>query len=288
MSVFGVSVIIPVYNRYESLKRALDSVLKQRAAVNEIIVVNDGSDGDIAAVCREAGEKIQCIDMEENRGVSAARNRGIEQASHDWIALLDSDDEWLPEKMEDQWRYLEKHPELTILQSEEIWIRHGRRVNPMKKHRKYGGDIFYASLPLCIVSPSAVLFKKDVFQQIGGFDESLAVCEDYDLWLRWSLRHPFGLLESFGIRKFGGHEDQLSRSTANMDRYRIQSLNKLLGDPLLNAEKRSAVLEEMRRKLKIYLGGMRKRGHGDAAVEALQQRYFPEDLSPGDSGPELR
>jgi len=279
MNKLPVTAVIPVYNRRATLMRAIESVLSQTLPVSEIIVVNDGSQEALAEFCREADPGIICIEMPENRGVSAARNLGISRASQDWIALLDSDDEWLPEKMERQWAYLSEHPDLTILQSEEIWIRHGKRVNPMKKHRKFGGDIFEQSLPLCIVSPSAVMFRKKVFSALGAFDETLPVCEDYDLWLRWSLHYPFGLLQEYGIRKYGGHEDQLSRSTANMDIYRIRSLNKLLADPQLSKERRNAVLTEMEKKLSIYLGGLGKRGKRDRSMEELQRTLFPQKIA---------
>ncbi len=262
-----ISVIIPVFNRQETLDRALKSIFSQGVPVSEIVVVDDGSTDGTAAVYEKYKDRIVVERFSENCGVSAARNAGIRRATHEWICLLDSDDEWLPDKIRNQLEYIERHPDCTIFQSEEIWIRNGVRVNPMKKHRKYGGDIFLQSLPLCIVSPSAVMFRKSVFLELGEFDTAFPVCEDYDLWLRWSLRYPVGLDERPGIIKYGGHEDQLSRRYHSMDRYRILSLNKCLASPYLDSQREGAVRNELNKKLKIYLGGLQKRGRHDNPIE---------------------
>ena len=265
-----VTLIIPVYNRPLELSRALRSVFAQTHLPNEIIIVDDASTDSTPEVLAHYEDQIRIIRLPDNRGVSAARNIGINAAKSEWIALLDSDDEWLPDKLEKQLKYLKLHPELSILQSEEIWIRNGKRVNAMKKHQKYAGDIFKESLPLCIVSPSAVLFKRSLFLELGAFDENLAVCEDYDLWLRWSLKHRFGLLKEAGIIKYGGHEDQLSRKYWGMDRFRLRSLHKLLSNSDLDMLKRKDVLEEMNAKLNIYLLGLKKREKRDQEFEEMK------------------
>lgn len=254
-----ISVVIPVYNREILVKRAIDSVLNQTRRPDEIIVVNDGSTDRTAHVLKGYGSKIRVI-HEENKGVSAARNQGIAEADGYWIALLDSDDEWLPDKLSIQEAWFKNNPQYRICQTEEIWIRNGKRVNPMNKHKKYHGDIFMPSLRLCLVSPSAVMFEKSLFTESGGFDESLPVCEDYDLWLRISLNHPVGLIPVPGIMKYGGHEDQLSRSTWGMDRYRVMSLEKLLKQyPGMPALRKEQILKELLYKLHILYQGSLKR-----------------------------
>ena len=272
----SVTLVIPVFNRADLLKRALKSVFLQTVPVDEIIIVDDASTDKVSDIIKEDQNKIKFIQFTENRGVSAARNAGIKAAKSEWIALLDSDDEWLPQKMESQWEYVKSHPNINILQSDEIWIRNGKRVNAMKKHQKLAGDIFHESLSLCLVSPSAVLFKKDFFIELGLFDESLPVCEDYDLWLRWSLHHPFGLIDSPGIKKYGGHEDQLSRKYWGMDRFRLKSMDKLLLNPALTDKKRAAVLNEMNKKLDVYLNGLKKREKKDEEFEAMKERIKEE------------
>ncbi len=267
-----VSVIIPVYNRPEMVRRAIDSVLNQTNPPLEIIVVDDGSTDSTPDVLRGYGSKIKVL-RRQHQGVSAARNHGIRLAQGTWIALLDSDDEWLPQKLAMAEEYHRDHPEFLIFQSQEIWIRHGKRVNPKKKHRKYAGWIFKQSLPLCIVSPSAVIFHRSVIEKVGFFDEAFPVCEDYDLWLRVSRRFAVGLDERPGIVKYGGHEDQLSRRYWGMDYYRVLAIERHLQDPALPEELKEAALKEILFKLEVLRSGYRKRGKINKEIEAKFKRY---------------
>lgn len=268
-----ISVIIPVYNRKILVSRAIDSVLKQTRTADEIIVVDDGSTDGTGETLKHYGDRIRIL-HEQNKGVSAARNRGIEASNGDWIALLDSDDEWLPEKLLIQETWIKNNPEYRICQTEEIWIRNGKRVNPMNKHQKMHGDIFIPSLRMCLVSPSAVMFEKSLFVETGGFDESLPVCEDYDLWLRISLNHPVGLISIPGIKKYGGHSDQLSRSVWGMDRYRVAALENLLNRyPDMPDAKRESVLKELVYKLEILHKGSLKRGKPINAWKNKLEKY---------------
>jgi len=195
-----------------------------------------------------------------NRGPAAARNLGIRESRGEFIAFLDSDDEWLPGKLAVQLRYFQENPDSLICQTEEIWIRNGRRVNPMKKHKKYGGWIFEKCLPLCIVSPSAVMMRREFFERVGLFDETLPACEDYDLWLRSSARFPIGLIEKPYVVKYGGHADQRSKEFPVMDRFRIQALRKILESGVLTPPQRDTVSQELKRKCEIVSQGARKRG----------------------------
>lgn len=256
----NISAVIPVYNRETTIRRALDSVLRQTLPPDEIIVTDDGSVDGTPEILKSYGSAIKII-RTANRGVSAARNTAIDRSSGTWIALLDSDDEWLPHKLEMQAEYLGRHPGLKICQSGEIWIRNGRRVNPMKKHLKPEGDIFFPSLKMCLVSPSAVIFQKLMFESVGGFDEDLPVCEDYDLWLRISLNYSVGLVPGFGIRKYGGHPDQLSSAYWGMDRFRIKSLEKLIDNNVLDPVRLAEVLSVITAKLKVLINGAEKRNH---------------------------
>ena len=267
-----VSVIIPVYNRAKLVTRAIDSVLKQTRPPLEIIVVDDGSTDETPDVLRQYGSKIKII-RQAHGGVSAARNRGIRSSRGQWIALLDSDDEWLPKKLAMAEEFHHAHPEYLIFQSEEIWIRKGKRVNPKKKHRKYGGWIFKQSLPLCIVSPSAVIFHRSLLEQVGLFDESFPVCEDYDLWLRVAKKFPVGLDERAGIIKYGGHEDQLSHQYWGMDYFRVLAMEKHIDDAHLASDLKEALLKEILSKLNVLLTGYKKRNKTNPELEEKFRKY---------------
>jgi glycosyltransferase involved in cell wall biosynthesis len=253
-----VSVIIPTYNRDWIVGEAIDSVLDQDFDDYELMVVDDGSDDRTPQILAAYGNRITVL-HQPNRGVSAARNRGIAAAAGRLIAFLDSDDLWLPQKLSTQARFFAENPDAVINQTEERWIRNGVRVNPKKRHLKFSGMIFERSLALCLVSPSAVMIKKSLFDTVGVFDEDLPACEDYDLWLRISCRYPVHLIDTELIVKRGGHADQLSRAPG-LDQYRIQSLMKLLESNLLAPQQQQAVMATLKEKCDIYAGGCQKRG----------------------------
>ncbi|MFY9944223.1 MAG: glycosyltransferase, partial [Desulfobacterales bacterium] len=203
-----------------------------------------------------------------NRGVSAARNAGIRAAAAPLVALLDSDDYWLPGKLAAQTAFFDQNPEAVICQTEERWIRNGVRVNPGKRHHKRSGMIFEPSLELCLVSPSAVMLRRSLFESVGFFDERLPACEDYDLWLRISCRHPVHLIERPLIVKRGGHPDQLSRA-AGLDRHRIRTIRRLLAQNVLTADQRRAAWKILAVKCTIYAAGCRKHGRPEEAARCL-------------------
>lgn len=250
-----ISVVLPTFNRSPAIVRAVDSVLAQTRQADEIIVVDDGSsDNTVQQLQSRYREKITLI-VQANKGVSAARNVGIGVASGDWVALLDSDDEWLPAKLNAQQLAIEQTPDTVLCHTDEIWVRNGKRVNPMKKHRKYGGQIFSYCLPLCVISPSSVLMKKSLWSDLGGFDESLPACEDYDLWLRICAENPVLFVDSPLLIKYGGHNDQLSRKYTAMDQFRVRSLDKLLDNGSLSDEQRQMTIATLLQKSRILLTG---------------------------------
>ena len=253
----SISAVIPTYNRAVLLERALDSVLAQTLPVDEVIIVNDGSTDNTSSMLKSRYPEVNLIEQ-NNQGVSAARNTGIVAARHDWIALLDSDDVWHQNKLERQIQELNNAPDYLICHSNEIWIRNGVRIKQMNKHKKMGGYIFQHCLPLCAISPSAVIIHRLLFDEIGLFDETLPACEDYDLWLRLCSRYPVLYIEEALITKYGGHDDQLSRQYWGMDRFRIQALNKIISTATLNDVDRDAAIKMMRSKINIYLAGAKK------------------------------
>jgi len=258
-----VSVIIPTYNRGWILREAIDSVLLQGFSDYELIVVDDGSTDDTPAILDSYGQDIIVL-RQPNQGVSAARNRGIAESRAQLISFLDSDDLWLPQKLTHQVAFFQSNPDALICQTEETWVRNGVRVNPKKRHQKLSGMIFEPSLDLCLVSPSAVMIRKTLFDTVGLFDESLPACEDYDLWLRVSCRYPVLLLDEPLIIKRGGHEDQLSKA-AGLDKYRIQALIKIVKSGQLSDSQTRAAVQALKEKCAIFAKGCRKRERTDEA-----------------------
>jgi glycosyltransferase involved in cell wall biosynthesis len=263
-----VSVIIPTYNRRDYLKEALESVFAQSFHEMEVIVVDDGSTDGTAAALRSFGDAVRCV-AQPHSGVSSARNKGIRVAAGEWLAFLDSDDLWLPRKLAVQLDYIEAHPGIRICQTEEVWIRNGCRLNPRKYHKKPAGHCFSLLLDRCLVSPSAVMIHRDIFREVGYFDESLPACEDYDLWLRIGCRYPLGLIEEPLIVKRGGHADQLSSTVPSLDRYRIQAIVKMLRSGSLDDGQRQLALDALNRKCRVYGSGCSKRGRSEEARAIL-------------------
>jgi glycosyltransferase involved in cell wall biosynthesis len=255
----GLSVIIPTYNRAPMVPEALASVLAQTWRDFEVLVVDDASGDGTAAALAAFGSRIRVLRSPSRLGVAAARNLGISAARGQWLAFLDSDDLWRPEKLARQIAYLAGHPELVLCQTEETWERRGLKVNQPRSHGKIGGWIFFPSLERCLVSPSAVILHRTLFQKHGGFDENLPAAEDYDLWLRLSWRYQIGLVPEALVIKRGGRDDQLS-SQWGLDRFRIQALRKLLDDPELPAPEAQAARRTLARKCAIYAQGCEKRG----------------------------
>ena len=255
---FEISVILPTYNRKHTLQRSIGSILNQTYRPSEIIIIDDGSSDGSSELIESDYPNIRLI-KQSNSGVSSARNKGIKNSKGQWIALLDSDDEWLPDKLEKQVQSLKEYSEYLFCHTNEIWIRRGVRVNQGKKHQKYGGYIFDKCLDICRISPSSSLFHKSILEDAGLFDESLRVCEDYDLWLRITAKYPILFLDELLIKKYGGHKDQLSRVPEGIEQYRIQSLEKILVSSLLTESQLYSAKVMLLKKLSILSNGLKKR-----------------------------
>ena len=258
-----ISVIIPTYNRGGWLAECINSVLKQTLAPAEVLVVDDGSTDHtgqvVADLARETAIPLRCI-RQENRGAAAARNTGIRAARGELLSFLDSDDRFLPEKLALQYARLSASAAL-ISHTGEQWLRRGQSLAQKKKHQPPDGDIFPASLAMCVVGMSTVMARKELFARYGLFDEELPCCEDYDFWLRVGCREPFLLVAQPLTIKNGGRPDQLSvRYQQGMDRFRIRALAKLLADGTLSGEQFQLALAELARKCAIYGQGCIKHG----------------------------
>ncbi len=274
-----VSVIIPTYNRSAFLGEAIKSVLSQTYRSFELIVVDDGSTDDTREILSVYKDRILII-FSEHGGPSAARNRGIQSCQGEFIAFLDSDDLWLPKKLERQTDFFRNRPEALICQTDEVWIRNGVRVNPRKKHKKFSGWIFEKCLPLCVVSPSAVMIHRSVFEKVGLFDEALPACEDYDLWLRIAPCYPIHLVKEQMVIKRGGHQDQQSKVIPSLDSFRIKALCKALESGNLNPLQYGNALKELEKKCLIYGNGCLKRGKAGEGKKILKlpDRYVSSQI----------
>ncbi len=207
-----------------------------------------------------------------NKGVSSARNQGIKRSTGNWIALLDSDDEWLPDKLKMQTDVLSKNTDHFVCHTEEIWIRNGKRVNQKNKHKKSGGWIFSECLTLCAMSPSSIMLHRSLLDEFSGFDESLPACEDYDLWLKICAKYPVLFVNTALIKKYGGHEDQLSQKYWGMDRFRIRALDNLLQYHRLKPEDKQNAVAMLIKKIDIVVNGAIKRNKKHDVEDLIKLR----------------
>ena len=139
--------------------------------------------------------------------------------------------------------------------TDEFWIRDGMTVKIPKKFRKIGDDVLRENMSYCNIAPSSVFLHKSILESIGNFDESLEVCEDYDLWLRILMRYKIALVDKKLIKKYAGHQDQLSFKHWGMDRFRVIALEKLLNDKNIDEKQEILIKNELLKKYRLLLKG---------------------------------
>jgi len=239
-----VSVVIPTYNRSLLVQRAIKSVLSQTLPPYEIIVIDDGSTDDTREILKEYPVKVF---SQKNSGVSSARNLGVKNSSGDVIAFLDSDDEWERDKLKTQLSYHERGCRFS--HTEEIWIRDKKELKQKAHHKKPDGECFYENISFCKIAPSTVMIDRELFEKVGFFDESLEVCEDFDMWLRVLKQTPICLVKKALTIKYS-EDEQLSFKYFGMDRFRVTALLKHLPD--------EKVKKEIEKKLSILKRGALK------------------------------
>lgn len=206
-----VSVIIPSYNRAKLLGRAIDSVLHQTFSDYEIIVVDDGSKDNTKDVLKAYDGKIKYI-YQANRGISGARNQGIKEARGEYIAFLDSDDSWIPEKLAEQIKVLEANKNVGIVYSKLQMINDkGEHCGVKPKHKsgknfreliEIGGDI----------PTSSVMARRECFEKVGVFDESLQQMEDIDMWIRIAKNYDLYEITDKILAYYYRHDEQVTRN----------------------------------------------------------------------------
>ncbi|TGN08298.1 glycosyltransferase family 2 protein [Leptospira ilyithenensis] len=303
MSTPLVSIILPTFHRPDTTKKAIESVISQTYGNWELIVVDDGSKDDTwQSLLSEYpgwksnltgfGKNTKSIQLHQiiHRGVSGARNFGVERSFGKWICFLDSDDLWLPEKISKQINYHKDHPEIRISQTNETWIKNGNKVKPLGKHKKKEGDIFQECLELCLITPSSVILGRELWEEAGGFDERLQTCEDYDFWIRITAKGEWvGLLEEELMIRHGGHSDQLSGKYNAMERFRLYSQLKLWNATIppssdytgIDSQKKDLLKTSTLNRIQVLEAGRKKRNKD---IHFLN--YFREDLETGRKSPE--
>jgi glycosyltransferase involved in cell wall biosynthesis len=244
-----IDIILPTFNRSHVVERAIVSVLNQTYENLNLYIINDGSTDETENILKKYSDhpKVHLL-KQENRGVSSARNLGIKHSEAEWIAFIDSDDEWLPHKLNRQMAFISQHPQYRFIHSNEIWIRHGLRVNAKKKFDKSNHEIFKRSLETCLISPSTVMIKRELCIEHGCFDERFLICEDYDLWLKILVREEVGFISEELIRKYGGHDDQLSTRYQMMDIWQLRTLIHLLQEKDLLFEQKILINDQINKK----------------------------------------
>lgn len=270
----NVSVIIPTYNRVKFLSASIKSVLNQSFPVNEIILIDNKSTDGTVDFIKENFKSVKVL-IEKRKGVSFARNLGIINSKNDWIAFLDSDDEWMPDKIKMQIELIKKfNYRISFIHTNEKWIRNGIYLNQKKKHGKKGGYIFQDCLDICKISPSSTLIKKSLFQQYGLFNTKFKVCEDYELWLRFASKIKIGYLDKVLIKKNGGHSDQLSKKYWGLDRYRIKALEKLIFTNHLSFEHKLLAIKKIIKKSNILILGALNRNNKRILKMYIYKKYL--------------
>jgi glycosyltransferase involved in cell wall biosynthesis len=257
-----ISVIIPTYNRSNRLIKTLESVARQSLPPGEVIVVDDGST-DATRQAVDSFRNISTLNLryhfQSNSGPGAARNTGIEKASGNYLAFLDSDDEWHRDKLAIQRDAMHADPLYLVSHTQERWFKNGTHLNQKKYHHPRHGDIFNQALRLCCVGMSTVMARKELFERYGLFDETLRCCEDYDFWLRVAAFEKFLLVGQRLTVKHGGRADQVSHIfRIGMDRFRIQALAKLISEAAVPQYRRDAACSELIQRCIIYGSGCEK------------------------------
>jgi glycosyltransferase involved in cell wall biosynthesis len=206
-----VSVVIPTYNRAPLVVRAIRSVLAQTVSDIEVIVVDDAStDGTRDAVAQIDDPRLQFVRLTKNARQSRAMNEGIARARADWVAFLDDDDEWLPNKLEAQLARLEQVPDASAVYCR-CYAQTSEGLRPPRPRTELPeGDITDALLrQALVITPSAYLVRRAALLEVGGFDEALIAAQDLDLWLRVSQAgHRFVIVAEPALVIYHAEDDK--------------------------------------------------------------------------------
>lgn len=260
-----VSVIIPTYNRLPFLQDAVASVRAQTCKDFELIVVDDGSTDRTHAWLER--ESVRAIALDRAGFPGRTRNAGARAARGDYLAFLDSDDIWMPEKLEHQVAFFREHPDIRICHTREVWRRNGTIVSQSGQRHRREGDIFEDALKKCVIGPSTVMLSKILFESVHEFAEDLEIAEDYELWLHITAREKVGYIDVPLVEKRGGHSDQLSEKYGHIESFRIRALERALARGSFTKKQQDMLRRELARKCLIHARGAEKRGKSKEAAE---------------------
>ena len=283
----NISVLLPTYQRACVLPRAIDSVLAQTFPVGEIIVVDDGSTDDTAAVVARYGPSVRYL-RQANAGAAAARNAGIAAAAGDWIAFLDSDDEWLPHKLQRQAEALDRCPHLRWCAAAYVTCREGEdrpsRLPPPARReldfRGYWGDYFTAAGRGVLFPTPGMLIETSLLREVGGFDAGLSEAEDLDLWGRVALLAPaIGYVAEpcFRIHPTAGSLSQAGRRMRSL----AASMEKTAGLAAVGSPGQlNRYLRYARpRAFRMLLKAAARNGDGDPETARTLEAVFPPTIA---------
>ena len=281
-----ITAIIPVYNRPEQICEAIDSVFNQTWRPLELIIGDDGSTDKTISVTKKALEAaegqnviISHLELDHTGKPGAVRNRCAEEARGEFLAFLDSDDLWLPEKLEKQYALHRNSPGLMISHTREEWNRAGKIISQSKLRHTREGDMFADSLKKCIIGPSTVMIQTGYYHSTGGFREDLEIAEDYEFWLRITSDQQIAYLDEPLTVKRAGHEGQLSEKYGHIERFRIDGLKSLVDCEFFFGLQAQKAAEELAKKCRVYGKGSLKRGKEGEGREYLDLSEYYERLS---------
>ncbi len=272
-----VSVIIPVYNRFEMAKEAVSSVIGQTYQKLEVIIVDDGSMDMTSTLAIYFGDdsRVKYLKINHNGMPGFVRNKGVEISSGKYLAFLDSDDLWVDSKLEKQISFLEKNSAYKVVHTREAWVRNGKIISQSGFNHKRIGNIFSDALVKCILGPSTIMLEADLYKKLGGFRDDLEIAEDYELWLRLTDTNSIGYIDEPLITKRAGHVGQLSEKYGQIEIFRIRGLQKLVEQSYFKSGNQQLAEKELANKCRIYAAGCRKRKKNDEAevYESLAAKY---------------
>jgi len=262
-----VSVIIPVYNRFEMAKEAVSSVIGQTHQNLEVIIVDDGSIDMTSTLAAYFGDdsRVKYLKINHNGMPGFVRNKGVEISSGKYLAFLDSDDLWVDSKLKKQVDFLENNSAYKVVHTREAWIRNGKTISQSGFNHKRFGNIFSDALIKCILGPSTIMLETDLYKNLGGFRDDLEIAEDYELWLRLTNSNNIGYLDEPLITKRAGHVGQLSEKYGQIEIFRIRGLQKLVEQNYFKSGNQELAEKELSKKCRIYSAGCRKRNKTEEA-----------------------